>query len=61
MVEQGTFRLMYRSRSRIPEADRKIELGALFSTARRNNKKSGLTGALLLTGDWPARPRSRSR
>ncbi|HST66198.1 MAG TPA: BLUF domain-containing protein [Mycobacteriales bacterium] len=43
---------MYRSRSRIPEPDRKVELGSLFSTARRNNKKAGLTGALLLTGDW---------
>jgi Sensors of blue-light using FAD len=49
---QSTFRLMYRSRNRIPENDRKIELGTLFSTARRNNKRAGLTGALLLTGDW---------
>lgn len=52
MTEQSTFRLMYRSRSRIPEPDRKIELGTLFSTARRNNKRAGVTGALLLTGDW---------
>jgi Sensors of blue-light using FAD len=52
VTEQSTFRLMYRSRNRIPEPDRKIELGTLFSTARRNNKKAGLTGALLLTGDW---------
>jgi hypothetical protein len=52
VTEQSTFRLMYRSRNRIPEPDRKIELGTLFSTARRNNKKAGVTGALLLTGDW---------
>lgn len=50
--QQSTFRLMYRSRNRIPETDRKIELGTLFSAARRNNKGAGLTGALLLTGDW---------
>jgi hypothetical protein len=50
--QQSTFRLMYRSRNRIPENDRKIELGTLFSTARRNNKKAAVTGALLLTGDW---------
>lgn len=39
-------------RNRIPEADRKIELGTPFSAARRNNKRAGVTGALLLTGDW---------
>lgn len=49
---QSTFRLMYRSRNRIPESDRKIELGTLFSSARRNNKGAGVSGALLLTGDW---------
>lgn len=52
MTEQSTFRLMYRSRNRIPEPDRRIELGTLFSTARRNNKKAEVSGALLLTGDW---------
>jgi hypothetical protein len=49
---QDTYRLMYRSRNRIPEPDRKVELGELFLRARRNNKRSGVTGALLLTGDW---------
>ena len=52
MTEPGTFRLMYRSRSRIPVGDRKVELGRLFSTARRNNKRAGVTGALLISGDW---------
>jgi hypothetical protein len=46
------FRLTYRSRDRIPAADRKKELGALFTQARRNNKDRGITGALLVHGDW---------
>jgi hypothetical protein len=47
-----TFRLMYRSRSRIPDHDRKAQLGAIFSVARSSNKKAGVTGALLVSGDW---------
>jgi hypothetical protein len=47
-----TFRLIYRSRSRILAQQRKAELGKLFSAARSNNKKLGLTGALLTDGDW---------
>lgn len=46
-----TFRLVYRSRSRLPEATRRADLGELFSSARSNNKRSGITGALLLTND----------
>jgi hypothetical protein len=46
-----TFRLMYRSRSRLPAADRRLELGNIFSTARSNNKSEAVTGALLLTED----------
>jgi hypothetical protein len=49
---QSVFRLMYRSRNRIPDADRKAELGRLFTTARSNNKGKNITGALLLAGDW---------
>jgi hypothetical protein len=45
-----TFRLMYRSRSQIPAERSRAELGALFTQARSNNKKRGITGALLLTG-----------
>lgn len=45
------FRLMYRSRSLIPPADRKVELGELFSKARSNNKKRQVCGALLVVGD----------
>ena len=47
-----TFRLMYRSRDRLTPEDRVSELGDLFTTARSNNEKRRITGALLLTGDW---------
>ncbi|HEY8047491.1 MAG TPA: BLUF domain-containing protein [Streptosporangiaceae bacterium] len=46
------FRLMYRSRNKIPGGQRKAELGTLFSAARSNNKKQSITGALLIYGDW---------
>lgn len=46
------FRLMYRSRSALPEQDRRAELGALFTQARANNKAKQLSGALLLTDEW---------
>jgi hypothetical protein len=48
----STFRLMYRSRTLIPQDQRKVELGRLFSEARSNNKQQGITGALLLSEDW---------
>lgn len=51
-VPGETFRLIYRSRSLLPLDGRRAELGELFSRARSNNKRSGLTGALLLTDDW---------
>lgn len=47
----GTFRLMYRSRDLIPVEERKAALGDLFSTARSNNKKLQISGALLLLND----------
>ena len=45
------FRLIYRSRSRIGAADRKHQLGEIFSVARSSNKKLDVTGALLITDD----------
>ena len=45
------FRLIYRSRSRIGAAERKHQLGEIFSAARSANKKLGITGALLITDD----------
>jgi hypothetical protein len=48
----STFRLMYRSRNKIPADQRKAELGTLFTVARSNNKQQQITGALLIYGDW---------
>ena len=48
---EGAFRLMYRSRDLIPADRRKVELGRLFTEARSNNKRQGITGALLLSED----------
>jgi Sensors of blue-light using FAD len=46
------FRLIYRSRNRIAPDHRKAEFGGLFSVARTKNKRLGITGALLISGDW---------
>lgn len=48
----GTFRLIYRSRDRIPQDRRKVALGELFSQARSNNKERDITGALLVSEAW---------
>lgn len=45
------FRLLYRSHDLITPDRRKVELGALFSSARSRNKQLGVTGALLLSHD----------
>jgi hypothetical protein len=42
------FRLIYNSHSRI-EGDRSAALGDIFTTARRNNQRLGVTGALVTT------------
>jgi hypothetical protein len=49
---ESTFRLIYRSRNKISADQRKAELGRLFTTARSNNKRQHITGALLIQGDW---------
>ena len=46
------YRLIYRSRNCIPNADRRVELGQLFGAARSQNKKRHITGALLLLDDY---------
>ena len=51
-ASDAVFRLIYKSRDRIPADGRKAELGRLFSAARSNNKKQQITGALLLTDSW---------
>ncbi|MHC1560109.1 BLUF domain-containing protein [Actinomycetospora sp. C-140] len=45
------FRLIYSSHLRIPAHERKAQLGAIFSTARSNNTKHDVTGALLVWHD----------
>jgi hypothetical protein len=45
------FRLIYRSRNLIPVAERKFQLGEIFSVARSKNKQAGVTGALLISED----------
>lgn len=47
----GVFRLIYRSKNRIPPENQKAELGILFSGARSKNKRLNVTGALLTSGD----------
>lgn len=47
-----TFRLVYRSHSRIPADERKVVLGQIFDVARANNKAVGVTGALLITDHY---------
>jgi Sensors of blue-light using FAD len=46
------FRLIYRSHSRISPDDRSVVLAEIFTAARSNNKRSGITGALLVTDNW---------
>jgi hypothetical protein len=48
---QSVFRLLYRSQSRIDAGESKTELGGIFTTARHNNKRLGITGALVITDD----------
>jgi hypothetical protein len=45
------FRLIYHSHSRIAPDQSTSELGAIFTTARRNNRRLGITGALVVTDD----------
>lgn len=44
------FRLIYRSQSLVAPDERKTSLGEIFTTARRNNKALGITGALIVSG-----------
>ncbi|MGI8714897.1 MAG: BLUF domain-containing protein [Solirubrobacteraceae bacterium] len=46
---QPVFRLIYNSHSLIAPDQSQSELGAIFTTARRNNKRLGVTGALVIT------------
>jgi hypothetical protein len=46
------FRLIYCSHSTIDPERTRAELGAIFATARRNNREIGVTGALVVADDW---------
>lgn len=46
------FRLIYRSKSRIPDARLDFELGSILRTARAKNTSLGITGALLFYEGW---------
>jgi hypothetical protein len=51
-VPETIFRLIYRSRSRIPPAQLDTELGNILRVARTNNAERGITGALLVYDNW---------
>jgi hypothetical protein len=52
-ADSGTvFRLVYRSRSRIPDATAGEEFGRILRSARTNNAASGITGALMFYDGW---------
>jgi hypothetical protein len=46
------FRLIYRSKSKIPTAKLDGELGNILRAARAKNSSLGITGALLFYEDW---------
>lgn len=52
MTESPTFRLVYRSHSRIPAEERATALAEIFDAARANNRRAGVTGALLITDHY---------
>jgi Sensors of blue-light using FAD len=49
---EPVFRLIYSSHSKIEPERARTELGEIFDTARRNNRKVGVTGALVVADDW---------
>lgn len=51
-VTEPTFRMIYRSRNKIPAQERDDQLGNIFRVALPNNKSHGICGALLMWGDW---------
>ena len=48
---RAIFRLIYRSESLIAADRRRTALGEVFATARRNNKRLDITGALMISDD----------
>ena len=52
VAPQVIFRLIYRSRSKIPATRLDAELGAILRGARAKNASLGITGALLVYDNW---------
>ena len=50
-VEPSLFRVVYVSRSLLPEPAAEVELERILAQARRGNAALGITGALLFSGD----------
>lgn len=48
----SVFQLIYRSHSTIDRAKSQEELGRILRISRANNAERGVTGALLMYGDW---------
>ncbi len=47
----SVFPLIYASHSLVAADQRRTELGEIFTTARRKNRRLGVTGALVISGD----------
>ncbi len=56
-----SYRLIYRSHSRIPTSADREELGQILRTSRANNVHRGVTGALLMYDGWFAQVLEGSR
>ena len=50
-AQQGVFRLIYSSRSRMPGGEATRGLADILRVSRANNAKCGVTGALMLHGE----------
>ncbi len=49
---EPSYRLIYRSHSRIPTDSDRVELGNILRSSRANNIHRGVTGALLMYEGW---------
>ncbi len=58
---ERSYRLIYRSHSRIPTTTDREELGNILRTSRANNVHRGVTGALLMYESWFAQVLEGSR
>lgn len=52
VTDMPVFQLIYRSHSKIDRTKSQEELGRILRTSRTNNAERGVTGALMMYGDW---------